>query len=192
MELGCDGVLINTAIANANNPIQMAEAMKNAVVAGLKSRDVWSKKWKKIINSEIVNQPEQITGVYLNDNQIFKLEDIFEKEGDFQKGGSSEGLSNLNEFLKSRSRTYQIDISKPQKSVFSSSRLSPYLSFGCLSLREINQKLEKRITQLEDKFWKKSLYSFGNRLKWHCHFIQKLEDEPLIESKNLHLSLIHI
>ena len=64
--------------------------------------------------------------------------------------------------------------------------MSPYLSFGCLSLREINQKLEKRIIQLEDKFWRKSLYSFGNRLKWHCHFIQKLEDEPLIESKNLH------
>jgi thiazole synthase len=34
MELGCDGVLINTAIANAKNPYQMATAMKNAVLAG--------------------------------------------------------------------------------------------------------------------------------------------------------------
>ena len=34
MELGCDGVLINTAIANAKNPYQMAIAMKNAVLAG--------------------------------------------------------------------------------------------------------------------------------------------------------------
>ena len=34
MELGCDGVLMNTAIANADNPIQMATAMKNAVIAG--------------------------------------------------------------------------------------------------------------------------------------------------------------
>jgi thiazole synthase len=34
MELGCDGVLINTAIANAKNPYQMAVAMKNAVLAG--------------------------------------------------------------------------------------------------------------------------------------------------------------
>jgi thiazole synthase len=34
MELGCDGVLINTAIAKANNPFQMALAMKNAVLAG--------------------------------------------------------------------------------------------------------------------------------------------------------------
>jgi thiazole synthase len=34
MELGCDGVLVNTAIAKAKNPFQMALAMKNAVLAG--------------------------------------------------------------------------------------------------------------------------------------------------------------
>ena len=34
MELGCDGVLMNSAIANAQNPVLMAEAMKHAVWAG--------------------------------------------------------------------------------------------------------------------------------------------------------------
>jgi thiazole synthase len=34
MELGCDGVLMNTAIAGAKDPIQMARAMKHAVIAG--------------------------------------------------------------------------------------------------------------------------------------------------------------
>ena len=34
MELGCDGVLMNTAIAMARDPVQMAEAMRHAVVAG--------------------------------------------------------------------------------------------------------------------------------------------------------------
>tara|TARA_A100001015_G_scaffold313630_1_gene421301 strand:- start:3004 stop:3777 length:774 start_codon:yes stop_codon:yes gene_type:complete len=37
LELGCDGVLINTAIAQANKPIEMAIAMKYAVLAGRKS-----------------------------------------------------------------------------------------------------------------------------------------------------------
>ena len=37
MELGCDGVLINTAIAEAKNPIMMAESMKHAVLAGRKA-----------------------------------------------------------------------------------------------------------------------------------------------------------
>ena len=34
MELGCDGVLVNTAIAKASKPFEMARAMKNAVIAG--------------------------------------------------------------------------------------------------------------------------------------------------------------
>jgi len=37
MEMGCDGVLVNTAIAKAKKPFQMAEAMKFAVIAGRKS-----------------------------------------------------------------------------------------------------------------------------------------------------------
>ena len=37
MEIGCDGVLVNTAIAKAKKPFEMAEAMKFAVIAGRKS-----------------------------------------------------------------------------------------------------------------------------------------------------------
>jgi thiazole synthase len=37
MELGCDGVLVNSAIAKAKKPILMAESFKNAVIAGRKS-----------------------------------------------------------------------------------------------------------------------------------------------------------
>ncbi len=37
MELGCDGVLVNTAIARAKNPIMMASSMRDAVIAGRKS-----------------------------------------------------------------------------------------------------------------------------------------------------------
>ena len=37
MELGCDGVLVNTAIAKAKKPYSMALAFKNAVIAGRQS-----------------------------------------------------------------------------------------------------------------------------------------------------------
>lgn len=37
MELGCDGVLMNTAIAEAKDPVRMASAMKHAVIAGRES-----------------------------------------------------------------------------------------------------------------------------------------------------------
>ena len=38
----------------------------------------------------------------------------------------------------------------------------------------------------ENKVWIKSIRSFLKRLHWHCHFIQKLEDDPSIEFKNMH------
>lgn len=38
MELGCDGVLMNTAIAHARNPVLMASAMKKGIEAG---REAW-------------------------------------------------------------------------------------------------------------------------------------------------------
>lgn len=37
MEMGCDGVLMNTAIAGAKNPVLMASAMKHAIIAGRKA-----------------------------------------------------------------------------------------------------------------------------------------------------------
>ena len=37
MELGCDAVLINSAMANAKNPVKMANAFKHAVIAGRNS-----------------------------------------------------------------------------------------------------------------------------------------------------------
>jgi thiazole synthase len=37
MELGCDGVLMNTAIAGARDPLMMAEAMRDAIIAGRKA-----------------------------------------------------------------------------------------------------------------------------------------------------------
>ena len=47
MELGCDGVLLNTAIAEAKNPVLMAEAMKHAVIAGRKAFKAERMKKKK-------------------------------------------------------------------------------------------------------------------------------------------------
>ena len=56
MELGCDGVLINTAIAEAKNPILMAEAMKHAVIAGRKAYKAERMKKRKYASS---SSPEE-------------------------------------------------------------------------------------------------------------------------------------
>ena len=85
-------------------------------------------------------------------------------------------------------------MSSPVTAFESCSRLSPHLAFGTISIREAFLSLEKRIQELKaipakDRGnWVRALRSFGGRLRWHCHFIQKLEDQPSIEFDNMHPS----
>jgi len=88
---------------------------------------------------------------------------------------------------------YRADMSSPVEGWEGCSRLSPYLAFGCLSMRTIHQAAGRRVAELRalvrsggpvDRRWLGSLSSFGARLRWHCHFMQKLEDEPRIEFEN--------
>ena len=55
-------------------------------------------------------------------------------------------------------------------------------------MREVSQATRTRQSGLTrgEGAWRKSLRSFTARLHWHCHFIQKLEDDPRIEKENFH------
>ncbi|MGB5733494.1 MAG: FAD-binding domain-containing protein, partial [Thiohalocapsa sp.] len=81
--------------------------------------------------------------------------------------------------------------SSPVTAWTSSSRLSPYLAWGNLSMRQVLQASRARVDQLRDRptpaqrDWARSIEAFVKRLHWHCHFIQKLEDQPDIEFRNL-------
>ncbi|MFN7290623.1 MAG: FAD-binding domain-containing protein, partial [Pirellula sp.] len=111
-----------------------------------------------------------------------------------QSGGSANGWASLDSFLHRRGRNYRSDMSSPILAESGCSRISPYLAFGCLSIREVYQQSESRAKNLrsdqtldaKDRAdWGRSLSSFKSRLAWHCHFIQKLEDEPQIEFQNI-------
>ena len=78
-------------------------------------------------------------------------------------------------------------ISSPLKAPTACSRLSPYLAWGCLSLRELVQATCARVAALPEGDRRRAgLAAFLSRLYWHCHFIQKLESEPTLEFRNLH------
>ena len=100
-----------------------------------------------------------------------------------QRGGRSAGLERLSSFLNVRGETYQRAMSKPLEGAKVCSRLSPYLAWGAISMREVTQATQARKSALTpgQSAWRKSVRSFSGRLHWHCHFIQKLEDSPGIE-----------
>lgn len=105
-----------------------------------------------------------------------------------QRGGRQNGLMILDSFLRERSYQYRGGISSPLSAPTACSRLSPYLAFGCLSLREVVHATRQKLAELPvtaDR-QKKGLDAFISRLYWHCHFIQKLESEPEIEYRNMH------
>ena len=111
---------------------------------------------------------------------------------DRQPGGREAAVERLQSFLHVRGETYRTAMSSPLQGAEACSRLSPHLAWGTLSMREAAQATWARQRDLKAQSgraksqWRGSLSSFTGRLHWHCHFIQKLEDEPRIEFENLH------
>lgn len=112
-----------------------------------------------------------------------------------QPGGRAAGLRLLDTFMAERSVEYRRALAAPQTAWTGGSRFSPHLAWGTLSLREVHHATVTRRRELAalrdsgtpglDPRWIPSLDSFAKRLRWHCHFIQKLESEPDIEFRNM-------
>ncbi len=106
-----------------------------------------------------------------------------------QRGGTETGEGIWQSFLSQRARGYRGGISAPQRAEHSGSRISPYLAWGCLSLRRVVQELWAHQQAAPSGPLAAGLAAFESRLWWHCHFIQKLEDQVEMEYQSLHPAL---
>ncbi len=173
-----------------NNNVEWIEYPQNGVVRGLKSRDGWSKKWKSFMSSPILTLPKNFNFMYIPSD--YKNINLIEKKFKNTLPNSliasrKEGLKLLHNFLNITGENYQKGMSSPLTADLCCSKLSAYISHGLLSIKEIFQETERRRLDLDDKkSWKSSINSFSKRLRWHCHFIQKLDDEPNIQFRNFH------
>ncbi|MFC7068590.1 FAD-binding domain-containing protein [Halobaculum lipolyticum] len=86
-------------------------------------------------------------------------------------GGRTPALARLDRFL-DRIHEYPSSISSPAAAETGTSRLSPYLRFGCLSVREVVRRLER------DAPDGRGAELFRDRLYWNRHYTQKLQDWP--------------
>jgi deoxyribodipyrimidine photo-lyase len=103
-----------------------------------------------------------------------------------QLGGRERGLALLDSFLTRRGEPYRTAMSSPLSAERACSRLSPHFAQGTLSIREVVQATAARAAERPGGKWGGSLSSFQSRLAWRDHFIQKLEDQPSIEMRDLH------
>jgi deoxyribodipyrimidine photo-lyase len=171
-----------------NNIITWHENIHNGVQRGLKNREQWNQK----CNTYFEIEPLKFTpskNQLLNQKEIKELETLLplaslETPNDtaFQKGGRTMGLKYLESFLTKRYVNYMFHISKPELSRKGCSRISPYIAWGNLSIREVYRKaffLKKTSSN------KKALEAFMSRLRWQAHFIQKFEMEHTMENESV-------
>ena len=100
----------------------------------------------------------------------------------FQRGGAMMANRTLASFLQERGQHYMLGISKPHASRRACSRMSPYLAWGNISLRDMYQQL---LTHWQKPGWQRSVSGLSSRLHWHCHFIQKFESECRMEFEHV-------
>jgi len=101
--------------------------------------------------------------------------------------GEAAAQAVLQSFIQGRGRGYRRALSSPTTAEQGCSRLSAHLAFGTLSVRQVHQVAEAAIVRAQavgDADLSYGLRGFASRLRWHCHFMQKLEDEPAIEHRN--------
>ena len=153
---------------------------------GKRDRYRWSYNWNKFINQPVLEKRVNCNFIIDPDhNKNCAISTNFIDDKLIQEGGRKNALKLLNSFLDYRSDNYQKEMSSPITGEKSCSRLSPYITYGNISLKEIYRATKQKLNEDISIVKKKSLIAFKSRLAWHCHFIQKLYDEPEIEFKNL-------
>ncbi len=173
-----------------NHGIPWHEFPEFGVVRRLKNRDLWQSAWERHMRTPQLNiqtlqfwRPSPIDGLVMNAPSHLRHNPPLR-----QLGGRKHALKTLHSFLNARSIGYRGGISSPVSAPDACSRLSAYLSYGCISMREVVQQTRSQVAQLPPQAsrHRAGLTAFISRLYWHCHFIQKLESEPAIEWRNMH------
>lgn len=171
------------------NAIHWKQSQMHGVIRKLKSRKDWDKRWENVMRAE----PKSIN---LNELKIETLEtnfytrlkgntlpkEIVTRHENFQQGGEYWAWRYLDSFVKERHVNYSKHISKPNLSRKGCSRLSPYLAYGNISMRMVYQYTNQFYESSPNK---RAMLNFVSRLHWHCHFIQKFEDECRMEFHNI-------
>lgn len=190
--------------AEAGVPVQ--QPAQNGVRRAVRSRRGWAGGWNQFVSAPTIPAPQTMPAVPDSDMTQMGSEldaimaefaaDIFGDSAPsmvHQQGGRRQAVASLQSFLTTRGAGYRFEMSSPRTAEHSCSRLSPHLAFGAISVREVVQAARRRKTALANdadhprrKAWLASLKSFESRLAWHCHFIQKLEDEPRAELQSFH------
>lgn len=174
------------------NDVAFVETPQHGVERGASQRNGWAKRWDAMMSRPLIAAPQTIASADLASDPIPDA-DALGLEPDpcpqRQPGGRRAAIADLDSFLDHRGADYRRAMSSPVSAFDACSRISAHLALGGLSIREAYQaallaRAEKR--EAGEGGYGRSIDSFISRLHWHCHFMQKFEDETAIEHRDLH------
>ncbi len=176
--------------------IAWREAPQFGVARATNDRNRWAARWEAFMGSPVVSLPSGASAVVDVASDPWPLASALGLADDpcpgRQRGGRSQALALLDSFLAGRGRNYQREMSSPLTAEHACSRLSPHLAIGSLSMREVVQRAYRARADMAAMpphvrpMDLRAIDAFIARLHWHCHFIQKLEDEPEVEFRCFH------
>jgi deoxyribodipyrimidine photo-lyase len=174
------------------NGIEWQELPRNAVVRRLKNRNDWGKHWGKRMSLAPYDVPNMIFCKGKPPPPFAEVAVLPESlhTTHYLRHTAKGTAGRLDYFLMNELRNYRRGMSSPVTAPQHCSRLSTQLAMGVVSIRQVIDAIWMRRLLLEGspsmKGYLDGLKSFEGRLHWHCHFVQKLEDEPRIEFVNMH------
>ena len=174
--------------------VDWQESVYGAVKRPLSNRTKWQAHWYGRIMSAVsdpdLNSVSELCIVpsasSLNHKQVPTA--WLEHAENFQLGGEKRAWHTLKHFFTERGKAYFGNIGNPTVARKTCSRLSPYLAWGNISLKQVYQYSQQ---YKQRKGWRKSVAAFTSRLHWHCHFIQKFESESAMEQRPVNRAYIH-
>ena len=180
--------------------IEFIEFPSNGVIRGLASRDDWKALRDRRMKCSLIEVPLRLSTVKdLHSDPIPHASEFGFVVRDLQyrpEPGESAAMETLFSFLDERGRGYRKGMSSPLSGASMCSRLSPYLSAGCITIRQIFYHTTRKQRQVkvnprsaENIGWSGSLSSFQSRLAWHCHFMQRLEAEATLDEQAMNPEL---
>lgn len=168
--------------------VQWTESPQTGVVRRLRSRAGWAARWEQRMNAPeapVVHGFRAATGVDAGALPTLRDLGLPAVATPLPPGGEQAAWDTLGSFLDGRGRDYRRALSSPLTAAEGCSRLSAHLAFGTISMRCVHQATQARIEATADRELAYALRGFASRLRWHCHFMQKLEDEPALEFRNV-------
>ena len=171
-----------------NSGVHWTESPQTGVVRRLQSRAGWAGRWAQRMHAPEAppaggfRAPAGLKGSAVPTLHGLGLPAL---GAPLPPAGERAAWDTLTSFLDGRGLDYRRAMSSPLTAAEGCSRLSAHLAFGTISMRCVHQATERRIATTPDRSLAYALRGFSSRLRWHCHFMQKLEDEPDIEWRNM-------